>query len=664
MSSSSITRCSSYIALGALTLIGLIENYGRILFSVSIIPFIDTTSYEYSLLNGIIFSFFYGFAGLIMILLSEVYFKYSENYFKIETYLLSFASFIFSVSLGLTATVSTFTQLALLRILLGITQSALVPFATSIISYYFDSYNRGFALAVFQLGTYIAYSSSLSLGTFVYDVYGWKTGYIAVGVLGILFSCILFIVLTLFPPTPTLPINTQLVTSPHVPSDNSSSSSTRQDRNRKGEVVVKYKQLEYSQSSMSSSKQTLPVTMTINRKGVFEAVPRTDRDDDDDDDDLEEVQLNNPSSPKDKVSDSLLLLKQVENSNNNNNSVGTTSFLRRIYDTLTELITVWNSNPILYLLAVATGIRLAAGYVWSSYTTIFFSELWIRQSVGGTNNQFQACSYSYNSSVPDSVSQSSDPMTAATDICGPDFPYCAFYNNYNTELGSQSASSSSYFCSYLNPTPWHNIGLTHQEIEKYLSWMPLVGSGFGSICGGILSDKLAERFARVSVRPLLIALGNLIAVPIVAYAFLSSYPTCFLVQIASGFVGELYFSQSSVLVILLTPTHLVACSIALFSLIINTIAGISLLLVPFIYRIYRSQFDSFTADFIVASYYSNSYNTNTNTMDVQTMEVSLSLSGGGGDSLQAALIAIQVSLYLTAGVLYLVCFGYYYRKYD
>jgi hypothetical protein len=115
----------------------------------------------------------------------------------------------------------------------------------------------------------------------------------------------------------------------------------------------------------------------------------------------------------------------------------------------------------------------------------------------------------------------------------------------------------------------------------------------------------------------------------------------------------------------------VACSIALFSLIINTIAGISLLLVPFIYRIYRSQFDSFTADFIVASYFSssinsnsNSYNNNTNTMDVQTMEVSLSLSGGGGDSLQAALIAIQVSLYLTAGVLYLVCFGYYYRKYD
>ena len=144
-------RWSSYVALSSLTLICLIENYGRILFSVSIIPFIDTSSYEYSLLNGVIFSFFYGLGGLILILLSEVYFKYSRNYFKIETYLLSLATLLFSVCLGLTATVSTFAQLALLRVLLGITQSALVPFATSTVSHYFDSDSRGFAMAVFQL---------------------------------------------------------------------------------------------------------------------------------------------------------------------------------------------------------------------------------------------------------------------------------------------------------------------------------------------------------------------------------------------------------------------------------------------------------------------------------------------------------------------------------
>ena len=508
-------------------------------------------------------------------------------------------------------------------------------------------------MAVFQLGTYIAYSSSLSLGTFVYDVYGWKAGYIAVGALGVLFACILFVVLILFPPPIVLHHSPTLVDSRPIISSTHSTSS----RKREGEVV-KYKQLDSQVESQAlpSSKQDIPAANRNihSSRGGFESLSRTDNEEDD----LEEVQLNSPHSPDDKMSDRLL---QSQDTN------GSTSFLRRIYDTLIELILVWNRNPVVYLIAIATGIRLAAGYVWSSYTTTFFSELWIRQSLGG--NQFQACSYSYNSTVPDYAI----PSSVAGDVCGVDYPYCAFYNNYNTDLGSSGSSQSSYFCSILNPTPWHNVGLTHQEIEKYLSWMPLVGSALGSVCGGILSDKLAERCG-VSVRPLLIAVGNLIAVPIVAYAFMTSYPTCFLVQIASGFVGELYFSQSSVLVILLTPAHLVACSIALFSLIINTIAGVSLLLVPFIYRIYYSQFNTYTADFSVASYYTNtlnsisisSMNKNNDTMsvDMKTVDVSLSLPGGGGDSLQAALIAIQVSLYLAAGVLYLVCFGYYYRKYD
>lgn len=649
---------SSYIALGSLTLIGLIENYGRILYSVSIIPFIDTTSYEYSLLNGVIFSFFYGLGGLILILICEVYFKYSKNYFKIETYLLSIASFLFSICLGLTATVNTFIQLALLRVLIGITQSALIPLATSIISYYFDPNSRGFAMAVFQLGTYIAYSSSLSLGTFIYDVYGWKMGYIAVGLLGVFFACVLFIVLSFCPPSlssdsfisNTSNLNTGDQSSTIFHSENSDTSRISGSRRTKG-PSIKYRQLD-SQPSLSEKNPL------VSMNGEFKSIARGDEDEDEDD--LEEVQLNSPPSFNgdddsinnkigiDNVSESRLLCQHTND----------TSFLQRIYDTLRELIQVWNSNPVVYLIAIATGIRLAAGYVWSSYTTIFFSELWIRQSLGG--NQFQTCSYSFNSTL----STYDIPSSIADDVCGSDYPYCAYYSNYNTGIGS-SDTQSSYFCSILNPTPWHNVGLTHQDIEKYLSWMPLVGSGLGSVCGAILSDKLAEHTGFISVRPLLIALGNLAAVPIVAYAFISSYPTCFLIQIASGFVGELYFSQSSVLVILLTPVHLVACSIALFSLIINTIAGASLLLVPYIFRIYRSQFTAYEADFTIASYYTlNVINGNYSSTDISTIEVPLSLSGGGGDSLQAALIAIQVSMYLCAGILYLICFCYYYIKYD
>ena len=66
-----------------------------------------------------------------------------------------------SASLALTALCTEFWQLALLRILMGIAQSTVMPYASSLISDYFSEKTRGEAFGDFNFAVYIGYSASL-----------------------------------------------------------------------------------------------------------------------------------------------------------------------------------------------------------------------------------------------------------------------------------------------------------------------------------------------------------------------------------------------------------------------------------------------------------------------------------------------------------------------
>ena len=71
---------------------------------------------------------------------------------------------------------------------MGLTQSVITPFSSSILSDLFPSDSKGSAFAIFNLGTYISFSLSLSLGLYIYDQYGWQAGYILFGIVGFLFA--------------------------------------------------------------------------------------------------------------------------------------------------------------------------------------------------------------------------------------------------------------------------------------------------------------------------------------------------------------------------------------------------------------------------------------------------------------------------------------------
>jgi hypothetical protein len=159
----------------------------------------------------------------------------------------------------------------------------------------------------------------------------------------------------------------------------------------------------------------------------------------------------------------LTVNSMLSNSTNGGNSPkkSNNSFLSRIWGTIHEIAFIyWWKNPGIYLLCLATGVRLGGGYIWSSYTGVFFSDLF------ATQEDSIHCSYSYN---PD------DPHPDVNNVCGSDYPYCVDGD-----------------CKVLTEFPWHNQGMSAMHIESYMSWVPIVGSALGSFLGGLISDKITS----------------------------------------------------------------------------------------------------------------------------------------------------------------------------
>lgn len=86
-----------------------------------------------------------------------------------------------------------------------------------------------------------------------------------------------------------------------------------------------------------------------------------------------------------------------------------------------------------------------------------------------------------------------------------------------------------------------------------MSWVPLAGSGMGSVLGGFLSDwstktRLSLVHGRLSVpqtanRALLAAISCLLSAPVVMLAVRAGFPNCFAILTVSGLLGEMYLGK-------------------------------------------------------------------------------------------------------------------------
>eukprot|EP00602_Paraphysomonas_sp_CaronLab_P006014 CAMPEP_0185017394 /NCGR_PEP_ID=MMETSP1103-20130426/357_1 /TAXON_ID=36769 /ORGANISM="Paraphysomonas bandaiensis, Strain Caron Lab Isolate" /LENGTH=360 /DNA_ID=CAMNT_0027546793 /DNA_START=538 /DNA_END=1617 /DNA_ORIENTATION=+ len=286
-------------------------------------------------------------------------------------------------------------------------------------------------------------------------------------------------------------------------------------------------------------------------------------------------------------------------------------------DTLLRVLHVWRESPALYILCIGTGIRIGAGYIWSAYTAVYFSEMYV------TDEEHSGkCTYSYNATYTGS----------GGNTCGAEYPYCF----------------ASGECKDINIFPWHNSGVSHSHLYAYMSWVPLVGSGLGSMLGGYFSDILVRsKHYGLYGRPFVAATSSVVSLPFVILALLAGYPDCFLYFIPSGLTGEMYIGASLALVADLTPVDLVVPSVALFMFIVTIIGGNATLLVPLTtsYLIPHTYHNfQFTAAPPVGSIDTSSGHS--------TYSYSYSVDRRSGYDLQEALLYIQCALYFLSAVVY------------
>ncbi|ELU06601.1 hypothetical protein CAPTEDRAFT_220111 [Capitella teleta] len=143
--------------------------------------------FEYELLAGPIFIVVFTFVGIPISFVADIYNR--KN-------MLAIAVTFWSLMAGLTGFVTEYWQLALLRFGLGAGEAGCTPFATSLISDYFDVGVRASTLGVYNWGIYMGYSLSYAVGNFITKAdimgLGWRWVWFMSAIPGLLLGPLIF----------------------------------------------------------------------------------------------------------------------------------------------------------------------------------------------------------------------------------------------------------------------------------------------------------------------------------------------------------------------------------------------------------------------------------------------------------------------------------------
>lgn len=457
-----------WFVLFTLAFFNLIENLDRYLISVSPGPYLDLKSYQYALLVGTVFSLCYSLGGLIFATLSDANIGLLLHTNKLL--IVCLATIVFSIAFLTTSYSSKFAEFAIIRMIMGLAQSVVTPFALGIIDDLFPSQRKGLAYGIYNMGTYFAFSLSLSLGIYINDKLGWTAGYRIFGSIGLVVGLV-YPLLCFFGIC-----NHSFLHSRNL--DNSTSNSVG-----------------YS-------------------------------------------------------------LHGLLNTNDSSTEVEEVSFVSQIYKIISEILNCWIHRPVVWFVLLATSCRLGSGYIWSAYTSVFFSEL-----LSYDNSRLTSCSSSYNTEY------SSNTLN----MCDMRFPYC--------DINSRR-------CFKVNDEPWHNIGLSHHILETHMSWVAIAGSAMGNFIGGYFADLLHKKYSTSTsnntIRLYFPFIGSFIALPLIISSFFLNSPYCFICLCISGFFGECYLSQSLIVINQESPKMYIVSSIALFYFCITLLGSNAPLLIPLV----------------------------------------------------------------------------------
>jgi len=170
------------------------NQWDRYITQVAEVPFIDYESWEYGLLAGPLFTFFYTGGAILLGSLTKA---------NSRVKFLALSLLFFAAMIALVAATSEFWQVALLRVGLGLGQSVTAPLACTILGDYFTKELHGIALGFFNVGVYSGYGLSLGLGDYLNSLIGWRWSYILAGAFPAVIGILIF--LSVKEPSPVEP---------------------------------------------------------------------------------------------------------------------------------------------------------------------------------------------------------------------------------------------------------------------------------------------------------------------------------------------------------------------------------------------------------------------------------------------------------------------------
>jgi predicted MFS family arabinose efflux permease len=178
---------SAWIALAILCLVYALNFLDRQLLSILAKPIQDdlgVTDGQLGRISGFYFALFYCLISIPVGWLAD-----RTN----RVHVLSLACALWSAATMACGFTSSYPQLVLARMSVGVGEAGGVPPSYAIISDYFSPGTRGTALGLFNLGPPIGQALGVAFGASIAAAYNWRDAFIALGALGIIAALIVFL---------------------------------------------------------------------------------------------------------------------------------------------------------------------------------------------------------------------------------------------------------------------------------------------------------------------------------------------------------------------------------------------------------------------------------------------------------------------------------------
>lgn len=178
-----------HYVLGVLTLILLFNYVDRVALGIllqAIKVDFDLSDTQLGLLGGIAFALFYSIMGLPIA-------RWADAGNRVT--IIALACVLWSAAVALSGLASSFVQLLLIRVVVGVGEAGCVPPAFSLMADYFNRAERPRAVAIYGLGGVFALFIGFFFGGWLNDHYGWRITFVALGIPGVLLGLLAWLTL-------------------------------------------------------------------------------------------------------------------------------------------------------------------------------------------------------------------------------------------------------------------------------------------------------------------------------------------------------------------------------------------------------------------------------------------------------------------------------------